>query len=234
MRKSAVVRAMLAALVVAGVGLWFSPAPDPSFTAGMRPVAMEGSRVLSVAPVEVTWDSWNACYGAGACSFLPRKPAGGAKLPVTGVNWFDVKEYLAWANGRAGGGLRLPTLEEWRILNRSLEAAKPPPLFTDPRLAWAADYGREKTTRGPVRPGGSFSTTPDGISDLDGNVWEWTSTCAKPAVAGTDDSRCPAFIAAGDHEATISVFVRDPASGGCATGTPPTHIGLRLVTDRKL
>ena len=32
--------------------------------------------------------------------------------------------------------------------------------------------------------------------------------------------------------AMLSVFVRDPASGGCAAGTPPANVGFRLVTAR--
>ena len=45
------------------------------------------------------------------------------------------------------------------------------------------------------------------------------------------DDRCPAFVAQGLHEAVISVFIRDPATGGCASGVPPPHVGFRLVSD---
>jgi hypothetical protein len=79
-----------------------------------------------------------------------------------------------------------------------------------------------------LRPRGSFKLSPDGIADLDGNVWEWTSGCANPAFA---HDTCPAFIAMGEHEAVVPIFVRDPASGGCATGIPPANLGLRLVSD---
>jgi hypothetical protein len=29
----------------------------------------------------------------------------------------------------------------------------------------------------------------------------------------------------------LSIFVRDPASGGCSAGVPPANIGFRLVRD---
>ena len=219
------------ALLIAALALsWPDTVPDVGLSAQMIPITLadNGGRALRVSRHEVTVASWRQCFADGGCSHMPVSPSVSDQLPVTGVNWLDVNEYLNWANAREGGGLRLPTLDEWRVIARSLAHEKPPPLFTDPRLAWAANYGQETAQSGPPRVGGSFATTPEGISDLDGNVWEWTSSCAKPRFGG---NLCPAYIAAGEHEAAVSVFVRDPASGGCATGTPPTHLGFRLVAD---
>jgi formylglycine-generating enzyme required for sulfatase activity len=72
---------------------------------------------------------------------------------------------------------------------------------------------------------------PEASCYLDGNVWEWTSSCFRPGFESATENRCPAFVAAGEHEAIVSLFVRDPATGGCALGTPPTHLGFRLVSD---
>jgi hypothetical protein len=46
-----------------------------------------------------------------------------------------------------------------------------------------------------------------------------------------DPSRCPAFFVGGEHVAAMSYLERDPARGGCAVGTPPAHLGMRLVAD---
>ena len=70
-----------------------------------------------------------------------------------------------------------------------------------------------------------------GVADLDGNVWEWTATCTSKDLEGEAITHCPAFVAAGEHDAVVSVFIRDPAIGGCASGTPPQHLGLRLVAN---
>lgn len=203
---------------------------DSSFREAMVPVhlANDGGRILYVSQFEVTAGSWAMCHAKGGCSHMPKRANTDLRLPVTDVNWFDVKEYLAWANRRAGGGLRLPTADEWQDLAHSVVLPLPPPAYTDPRLEWAANYGREKAPSGPVRPPGSFSKSDDGVYDLDGNVWEWTSSCFRP---GISDDDCPAFLAEGEHTATMSVFVRDPALGGCAIGVPPAHLGLRLVSD---
>lgn len=217
---------LLGAMTIGWAGLPY----DTSIRDQMVPVAMasDAGHVLSVMRYEVSTSSWAQCYRDKGCSLKPPTRGTTKPEPMTGVNWFEVNEYIIWASARSGLKLRLPTLAEWRELDRTLVKPKPPPLFTDPRLAWAAEYGQEKSPGGPVRPSGTFSTTPDGISDLDGNVWEWTSTCYK---AGFENN-CPAFIVAGEHEAAMSVFVGNPASGGCATGTPPSYLGFRLVADR--
>ena len=135
---------------------------------------------------------------------------------------------IRWINARDGKAYRLPTADEWSAISNGLSRRKTKKLFDDPRLAWAADYGAMETVSAKVQPSGSFGSNANGVADLAGNVWEWTSTCATP---GADDRDCPAYIAAGLHEAAVSVFIRDPAYGGCALGVPPANIGFRLVED---
>ena len=211
---------------------WSGLPYDSSFHEAMVPVKINGAsgNTLFVSPIEVTVAEWQRCVIEKGCNRRIKEASGSARKPITDVNWFDINEYLKWANARSGGGLRLPTKDEWRWLNRSFEKPKPAPLFTDPRLAWAAEYGQERSPGGPVRASGTYSTTSDGIADLDGNVWEWTMTCASPGFDGNDAGYCPAYVVEGEHESLMSVFVRNPAAGGCATGTPPTYLGFRLVS----
>lgn len=201
---------------------------DPGAPADMRTVALSGGTRLSVARYEVTWNDWQRCAGAGACAHLPKPRLGKAPVPATGVNAFDAGAYIAWRNAGTGHRYRLPTAEEWRAIAIDLPRKPARKLFDDPRLAWAASYGSMEQVSAVVRPSGQFGTFANGISDLAGNVWEWTSTCAAP---GMDAATCPAYLVEGLHETALSVFVRDPASGGCAVGAPPANIGFRLVED---
>jgi formylglycine-generating enzyme required for sulfatase activity len=212
---------------------WTGSGHDHSLGTQMVPITLKdrGGYTLLVSRYEVTVASWRQCYKDGGCHHMPKSPVGPDNVPVTGVNYIDVGEYLEWANARSRRVLRLPTIAEWRAINPAPAIKEPQLRFTDPRLAWAANYGQEKSPSGPPRPAGSFSTTSSGIADLDGNVWEWTSSCFKPGFESATENRCPAFVAAGEHEAVVSLFVRDPASGGCALGTPPTHLGFRLVSE---
>jgi formylglycine-generating enzyme required for sulfatase activity len=192
-------------------------------------VAMAGHPTVLVMTREVTRREWRACAEAKACEDLTGAiPADEPDMPMTGVNRFDADDFVAWRNGHARLHYRLPTSAEWKAFAADLPQAPYAKIFDDPRLAWAADYGAMKKVSGVVRPSGSFGALPNGLSDLDGNVWEWTSTCASDQI---DPARCPAFLVEGTHEAKLSVFVRDPASGGCAAGVPPANVGFRLVAE---
>ena len=194
----------------------------------MVKVELTGGRTILVARFEVSWKQWRQCYDAGGCAFLPRPgmPAAGKSFPVTGVNRLDVEEFIGWLNGKSGKDYRLPAAAEWREIAVEIPRPKRAKLFNDPRLAWAADYGSMQQVSAKVEPAGYFGATGGGIADLAGNVWEWTSTCA---VTGFNAATCPAFVVEGAHETNMSVFVRDPASGGCAAAVPPANIGFRLV-----
>lgn len=199
---------------------------DAGLPPGFAPIAVDGV-ALAVGVREVTRREWQACAEAGACPGLPALAAPGEPdKPMTGVNHFDVQAYLGWASARDGIRYRLPTAVEWTAFAAALPRKPYAELFSDPRLAWAANYGSMEKVSGIVQPSGSFGAMPNGLSDLGGNVWEWTSSCIRDDI---EPSRCPAFKAEGLHEAVVSVFVRDPASGGCAVGAPPANIGFRLV-----
>ncbi len=196
----------------------------------LRAVAMPDGTALLVMSREVTRRDWKACADAGACEDLTGPiTQGSPDMPMTGVNRFDVDAYLAWINGRGAHAYRLPTAGEWQALAAGLPRRDYKKLFDDPRLAWAADYGSMPAVSGVLRRSGGFGTLANGLSDLSGNVWEWTATCARD---GIEAARCPAYKVEGLHETALSVFVRDPFSGGCASGAPPNHVGFRLVSDR--
>ena len=100
------------------------------------------------------------------------KPA--ASLPVTGVLWNEAGNYCAWRHPDGG---RLPTEEEWEAAARGLEGRK---------YSWgrewnakAANVDNQRTGPAPV---GSYPAgrTPEGVHDLIGNVWEWTSSPHRP------------------------------------------------------
>jgi formylglycine-generating enzyme required for sulfatase activity len=194
----------------------------------MRAVAMSDGSALNVAVQEVTRRDWQACVRASACDAIPGEDLlDGRDVPMTGVNHLDAEAYIAWRNAAERKNFRLPTAEEWNTVAAALPRKPYKKLFDDPRLAWAADYGSMKKVSAVLQPSGSFGTLANGIADLGGNVWEWTSSCAPNA----DPARCPAYIAEGQHEAVMSLFVRDPIAGGCAAGVPPANVGFRLVSD---
>jgi formylglycine-generating enzyme required for sulfatase activity len=144
---------------------------------------------------EVTLGAYRRCVDAAACgraAIPPGDPrADRDELPVTYVNHSDAERYCAFR------GARLPTEAEWERAARGLAGRRFPwGELWNPHLAnhGAFDFGArfyvnpfnkailidEGTTddvdgfAGPA-PSGSFASygTPEGISDLAGNVAEW-------------------------------------------------------------
>ena len=201
-----------------------------------HPIRHSGSEFY-VQKFEVTVAEWNACHEAGGCALKLRTPAEMAaeQTPATGLSHEDVEEYVDWISRSTGHEFRLPTVAEWKAMAAPILSDAPDPTFTDASLRWASTYRTENNAPRELRPRGSFSQTSEGIADLDGSVWEWTQDCyGGPAGGNVDAADCISYWAAGEHAAALFSKVRDPARGGCAVGTPPAHLGMRLVTDSRV
>src|SRR5436309_2321805 len=106
------------------------------------PVRLADGTRLNVGKFEVSFAEWMDCYGDGGCTWLPKAgltPLPG-RLPVVGVNAFDVAQYVAWYNWRMGSHYRLPSAQEWQMIAAGVRRTANVKLLEDPRLSWAADY----------------------------------------------------------------------------------------------
>lgn len=230
--------AAIAAVVLASV-LWAATwvrGPDTASAAlpvlAEHPIQLPDGRTVHVQKYEVSVAEWNACHDAGACSLELRTRAGFSPetQPATGIHYEDVTQYIAWITATTGHDFRLPTAAEWAFMAQEVLPEQPDPIFTDPSLTWASAYLLEGNAPRGLKPSGGFSTTAEGIADLDGSVWEWTSDCYDSDIP---TERCPAFFVGGEHVAAVPYLERDPARGGCAVGAPPAHLGMRLVSDTR-
>ena len=81
--------------------------------------------------------------------------------PVATVSWDDAQEYVSWLSRRTGATYRLPTEAEWE------------------RAAAGSQAGcyYDRTGNFGTCPVGSYGSNAAGLSDMVGNVWEWTSDC---------------------------------------------------------
>jgi formylglycine-generating enzyme required for sulfatase activity len=112
--------------------------------------------------------------------------------PVACVSFEDAQAYVAWLNGRAGGGYRLPSEAEWEYFARAgttdaypwgpdvsggCAHANLPDLtlrrkYPDYQAATCDDGGMNTT------PVGAYRANPFGLYDVLGNLAEWVEDCA--------------------------------------------------------
>ncbi len=92
--------------------------------------------------------------------------------PVVGISWYEARAFTNWLSAQTGKAFRLPSEVEWEAAARGLSGR---------RYAWGEEFGAllgntVDTKASRTTPVGIFSEgqTPEGVSDLTGNVDEWT------------------------------------------------------------
>lgn len=115
----------------------------------------------------------------------PEAPPAPATHPVTQVSWFDAQSYCHWH------GRRLPTEYEWEHAARSGHAGDPQYAFGDTLIRegqylaniWTGHFPQHNDRADGYRhtaPVGLTGIAPSGLTDMAGNVWEWTASPQRP------------------------------------------------------
>jgi formylglycine-generating enzyme required for sulfatase activity len=132
---------------------------------------------------EVTNELYARCVREGPCT-KPRsthwdKPQF-ANWPVNGIDWDQANTYAQWVGGH------LPTEAEWEKACRG----------TDGRIyPWGNDVpsphrlNYQKSDIYEIASVGSYATGANGLYDMAGNVYEWTSSRYQPYPYNANDGR---------------------------------------------
>lgn len=185
---------------------------------------------VTVAPLcmdttEVTADQYAACVKAGKCSADNLKCAGEAtyEAPEKGnhpIVCVDFKQAVTYCEAQ---GKRLPSDEEWEWAARGGAEGRPFPWGTatpKEQLCWSGVRTRNGTCAVGSIPAGD---NPQGIHDLAGNVFEWTTS--------KNDARTKVRVGrGGSWKDGVPELVRAARPGGFEVTYRCGFLGIRCVT----
>ena len=108
--------------------------------------------------------------------------------PVVDVSWHDARAYCTWLSRKTGRAFRLPTEAEWE------KAAQGPDRRTYPWGDEWNEYHCNCAQRGDNETADVGRDSPEGdsrfgVSDMAGNVWEWTSSLYRDLPYDSSDGR---------------------------------------------
>ncbi len=147
-------------------------------------------------------------------------PAAFKDHPVINVDWYDAEAYCAWAERR------LPTEAEWERAARGMTGHRFPWGDTEPTRT-LANYLNQWRNGGGLEPVGSHpqGASPEGVQDLQGNVWEWVADWYDPHYYEKGPLRNPK----GPNEGTRKVM----RGSGWESEAPLLRSAHRLSSDPK-
>jgi sulfatase modifying factor 1 len=168
------------------------------------------------------------------------KPAAPADHPVTQVSWNDANAFCS------AYGQRLPTEFEWERAARMGQTPDGTVFEAGTSVGLDAKF-RANTWQGifpaidtgddgylGTSPVGAFGEAPSGLTDMAGNVWEWTSSSYLPYPAPKADPSAPERVQRGGSflcSADLCDGFRATARGHSTPDTALVHIGFRCAKD---
>lgn len=186
-------------------------------------------------------ETWEMVDGADYhYPFGPAKDKSLPDHPVTQVSWNDAKAYAEWK------GKRLPTAAEWEWAASSAGKAEGDYSWGDKLVengkyranTWQGEFPARNTREDgftATSPVGYFGANPIGLTDMGGNVWQWTADVVKPRVEEALSDTTSRVVTKGGS------FLCDPhvchgfKIRGKSSTTPETglsHTGFRCVQSK--
>ncbi|NDW21191.1 bifunctional serine/threonine-protein kinase/formylglycine-generating enzyme family protein [Alteromonas hispanica] len=187
---------------------------------------------------EVTFSMWDLCVQARGCYQRPSDEGWGLnENPVVNVNYSDiVEQYIPWLRKVTRRNFYLPTEAQWEYAARAGSKWK---------FGWGKEFSEDKANcsecgskwdnlqPAPVK---SFAPNTWGLFDMQGNVWEWTSSCWKNdlsdwSVAKRVVDQCKKVVVRGGSYGSSKRGISLSFRNGISVNLKSSTIGFRLASD---
>ncbi len=142
----------------------------PAHEVTVSPFAIDRTEVTNAEYADFVKETGHA-PPRGVWDGTSPKP-GEERLPVSNVSYEDANAFAKWRSKRDGVTYRLPTEDEWEFAARGGDSTRMYPWGP----GWVQGYAN--LGGAGTAPVGSYplGRTPQGLEDMIGNVWEWTSS----------------------------------------------------------
>ena len=128
---------------------------------------------------QVTFEMWDLCVNDDFCDYIPNDEGWGrGAKPVINVSYYDIiNSFIPWLNQKTRRNFRLPSEYEWEYAARAGSVWRN--TWGDELLENMANCAEcnSRWSNKETSPIKSFPPNNFGLYDMQGNVWEWTSTC---------------------------------------------------------
>jgi formylglycine-generating enzyme required for sulfatase activity len=199
---------------------------------------------------EVTFDQYDK-YCEEAKKDKPDDEGWGrGKRPVINVSWDDAAAYCKWLSDKKGLKFKLPTEAQWEKAARGTPSLKYPWGDHEPNYngKWYANYAAHDSWKKKGEDGFEFTapvgsypngSSPYGLLDMAGNVWEWCRDWYGSDYYGKSQGRNPS----GPESATFRVlrggswdiyarYLRCAGRGGVRPSLRVINLGFRLCQEK--
>ena len=181
---------------------------------------------FKMARYEVTQKQWVAIMGYNSSSFK------GNDLPVDGISFENIQEFIQRLNDSTGRQYRLPTEAEWEYAARGGKKSKGYKYSGSDNIGAVAWYSDNSDSR--YHAVGTKAPNELGIYDMSGNVWEWCSDwlseySAEPQNNPTGPATGVTRITRGGGCINPILYYRVSARNWIKPDVPFPNVGLRLV-----
>ena len=205
------------------------------------PAAGEGTVDLPafyIAQREVTVAEFTKFAQAAKWSVDPRALSAPPDHPVTHVSWPDAIAYCRWLESNmkatlpAGWHVTLPTEAQWEKAARGTDRR---------RFPWGGEPRKDRANfgGGGTVPAGQLACPEcaHGLSDMAGNVWEWTRSPYQPYPYTEADDRSgleadALWVMRGGHFGDSPQLIRTTTRGAAEPGARRPFIGFRVAISR--